>query len=56
LDEEAIQGHFDEVEEALTRNIQPGDTTSELQWHDWRRYSFRQDSEMYPGGMTGAVT
>ena len=29
---------------------------NELQWHDWRRYSFRQDQEMYLGGMAGSIT
>ncbi|MFZ5562970.1 MAG: CRISPR system precrRNA processing endoribonuclease RAMP protein Cas6 [Thermodesulfobacteriota bacterium] len=26
-----------------------------LQWFDWRRYSFRQDNEMLMGGITGSV-
>jgi len=29
---------------------------NELQWHDWRRYSFRQDQAMLLGGMIGSVT
>ena len=29
---------------------------NELMWHDWRRYSFRQDQAMMLGGMTGSVT
>ena len=29
---------------------------NELQWHYWRRYSFRQDQAMLLGGMTGSVT
>jgi len=27
-----------------------------VQWHDWRRYSFRQDQAMLLGGMLGSVT
>ncbi|MBN1625216.1 MAG: CRISPR system precrRNA processing endoribonuclease RAMP protein Cas6 [Deltaproteobacteria bacterium] len=27
-----------------------------LRWHDWRRYSFRQESEMTLGGMIGSVS
>lgn len=29
---------------------------NQLQWFDWRRYSFRQDKEMLMGGITGSVT
>lgn len=29
---------------------------SNLEWFDWRRYSFRQDQAMLMGGMTGSVT
>ena len=32
-----------------------GIVKNELQWHDWRRYSFRQDQAMLLGGMTGSV-
>jgi len=28
---------------------------NELQWFDWRRWSFRQDREMYLGGIIGSV-
>ncbi len=28
---------------------------SELEWFDWRRYSFRQDQSMLMGGMTGSA-
>ncbi len=28
---------------------------NELQWFDWKRYSFRQDREMYLGGIIGSV-
>jgi len=31
-------------------------TANNLQWFDWRRYSFRQDNEMLMGGITGSVT
>jgi CRISPR/Cas system endoribonuclease Cas6 (RAMP superfamily) len=27
-----------------------------LNWHDWRRYSNRQDQAMLMGGMTGSLT
>lgn len=29
---------------------------NDLQWHDWRRYSLRQDQAMLLGGMVGAIS
>lgn len=29
---------------------------SHIEWHDWRRYSNRQEQAMMMGGMTGAIT
>ena len=40
----------------VTRSMDIQTVEQNLNWYDWRRYSFRQDQEMLMGGITGSVT
>jgi CRISPR/Cas system endoribonuclease Cas6 (RAMP superfamily) len=45
-----------DFKEFIARATQVETIKSDLRWHDWTRYSARQDKRMKLGGLMGSIT